>query len=187
MGAAFAASLCVACQAASPAPQSPHAPPARTRWLEAGQELARQGDSVRAEQYLAGAVERGDRPTRALGELLALCIDHGRLNAALGYATRYLERAPSAHLRLLIANLQVALGLMSEARMQARLAIQRPELASEAHLLLSRIEWEGFRDAPRAKEHLQAYRSAEPWGAAEAELRLASIELAEGGKQRPLP
>lgn len=186
VGVALATALCAACQA-NPPPQAAHAVAPRTPWLETGQRLARQGDSVRAEQYLARAMESGDRPTLALGELLKLCIDHGRLNAALGYASRQLQRVPSARLRLLVANLQMALGLMAEARVHARLALAKPELASEAHLLLSEIEWEGFRNAQRSKAHLLAYRSAEPGGAAEAELRLARIELFEARAlgQRP--
>src|SRR5688500_13977040 len=59
--------------------------------LELGLHFARGGDSVRAEQYLAAALDAGADPNQALLPLLKLCIKAGRFEAAAQYAETYVK------------------------------------------------------------------------------------------------
>jgi hypothetical protein len=62
--------------------------------MEEGLSLARAGDLVRAEQYLAESLDRGADPRAVLPTLLRVCVSASRYRAAVTYAARYLERNP---------------------------------------------------------------------------------------------
>src|SRR5262245_35020149 len=62
--------------------------------FEQGRVAAARGDSVRAEQYLTLAIERGFPREKALPLLLESCIASSRLRAALDHAESYLREHP---------------------------------------------------------------------------------------------
>ena len=74
--------------------------------FEIGLAQARQGDLLRAEQYIVAAGNRGyDEPTVAYW-LVRVCVAAGRYHSALDHAARYLRDDPSNwRLRLIVASI----------------------------------------------------------------------------------
>jgi tetratricopeptide (TPR) repeat protein len=159
--------LAVACRAPEPA-QNPRVLGVLDdgrRAFERGRELARLGDSVRAEQYLAAALARGYAPPETLRWLLGVCIQGSRLRAAVHYATPYLAAHPeAARLRYVVATLYLGLAQPLPARDELLELLARAPAYADAHYLLGVIEWEGFGELGRAREHFDAYLARAPGG-----------------------
>jgi predicted Zn-dependent protease len=151
----------------SPTPQSPsgQAEGAARALYERGRELAAQGDSVRAEQYLAAALREGHDWEQALPPLLRVCLTGSRLRAALNYASPYLRAHPDATwLRYLVATVYLGLGQPVHAR-EHLLAIEgQPPYEARTQYLLGQTEWEGFGNAVAATRHFREYLRVEPNG-----------------------
>jgi tetratricopeptide (TPR) repeat protein len=162
---AIAASACHAPAPAS-APSAPSPGDEAQRAFERGRELARLGDSVRAEQYLAAALRGGYQPLETLRWLIGVCSAGSRLRAAIHYAEPYLAAHPeAAGLRYVVATLLLGLGQPLRAReLLLEIAERAPELG-DARYLLGLVEWEAFGDAARAREHFRAYLERAPEGA----------------------
>jgi len=133
--------------------------------FERGVELTREGDSVRAEQYLAASLREGYDWEVALPLLMRVCLGGSRLRAALNHASPYLKKYPDAvWLRYLVATVYLGLGQPLHARQQL-LAIQGlPPYAARTQYLLGQTEWEGFGDATAAARHYREYLRVEPNG-----------------------
>jgi len=133
--------------------------------FERGIALTREGDSVRAEQYLAASMREGYDWEVALPILMRVCLTGSRLRAALNYASPYLKKYPDAvWLRYLVATVYLGLGQPLHAR-EHLLAIQGlPPYEARTQYLLGQTEWEGFGDATAATRHYREYLRLEPDG-----------------------
>jgi predicted Zn-dependent protease len=133
--------------------------------FERGVALSREGDSVRAEQYLAASLSEGYDWEVALPLLMRVCLTGSRLRAALNYASPYLKKYPDAvWLRYLVATVYLGLGQPLHAREQL-LSIQgMPPYEARTQYLLGQTEWEGFGDAQAAARHYREYLRLEPNG-----------------------
>jgi hypothetical protein len=113
------------------------------RTFERGKELARLGDSLRAEQYLARALERGHDPPETLRWLIGVCVDGARLRAAIHYARPHIEAHPEAlRLRYVVATLYLGLAQPLPARAELREIVLRAPRWAEARALLDGVEAE---------------------------------------------
>jgi tetratricopeptide (TPR) repeat protein len=167
-GVLLLSSWLVACSASGPPePQTPsQQDTAAARALfERGIALTREGDSVRAEQYLAASLREGYDWEVALPLLMRVCLTGSRLRAALNYASPYLKKYPDAvWLRYLVATVYLGLGQPLHAR-EHLLAIQGlPPYEARTQYLLGQTEWEGFGDAQAAARHYREYLRVEPNG-----------------------
>lgn len=156
---------CSAAPAAAPAtPETDHAAAAQALF-ERGMQFEKEGDSVRAEQYLAGALREGYDWEQALPPLLRVCLTGSRLRAALNYATPYLKTHPDAvWLRYLISTVYLGLGQPVKAR-EHLLAIQgKAPYQARTQYLLGQTEWEGFGNEVAAAAHYREYLRLEPSG-----------------------
>lgn len=175
---------------------SPAAMPQRTRivserdplgtkdanWFERqGRKAAASGDTVRAEQYLAAALDKGGDASRLLPLLLKVTLSASRLRSALNYAEPQLLLRPSDfRLRLLVATIRFALGQYEDAHHELRrLVLHSPEL-SAGYYLLGLIEADHFENAPAAREHFLTYLRLAPHGRHAAEVRARLSEMASG-------
>jgi tetratricopeptide (TPR) repeat protein len=183
-GAVFAVLAAFGC--ASNTPNLPPAGQVTSRSGEAatlfqrGQDAARRGDSVRAEQYLSLAVDRGYDLERALPLLLQVCLSSSRLRAALDHAEPYLRDHPDAEaLRYLVATIHVGLGQTSEARVELEQLLRANADSSDAHYLLGVLDSDGDVDSARA--HFRTYLDVAPKGerAPEVRSRLAELSIRE--------
>jgi tetratricopeptide (TPR) repeat protein len=146
--------------------------------FEAGRDAAARGDTVRAEQYLSAAIERGYDRGKALPVLLDACLSSSRLRAALAHAEPYLRDHPEDDaLRYLVAIVHMGLGQTSAARMALDELLRRNEKNADAHLVLGILD--SGSEPAGAREHFLAYLEFAPRGerAAEARSRLAELAV----------
>ena len=154
--------------------------------LDLGLLFARAGDSVRAEQYLAAALDSGADPNTALLPLLKLCIQASRLEAAAQYAEIYLKDVTAQReLEMLLGGLFITLDQSEKAILHlSRVTKQYPNHAL-AHFLLGRLLREQERDVELADQHFRAYLKLEPEGNDSGEAR--DSLLRRPSETEPLP
>ena len=168
-------------------PQRPAPAPDATYLVNEGRAAAARGDTVRAEQYIALAIERGYDERRALPPLLSACIRGSRLRAALNHAERYLRDHPhDTALRYLVATIQVGLGDEESGRRELEALLEDEPDHGEALFLLGVLDLD--RDPARARERLRTYLRLQPTGrhAADARVRLRELERRDGEDARLL-
>jgi tetratricopeptide (TPR) repeat protein len=170
---------------ARPSEASAAEPSAAWYW-NAGRAAASHGDTVRAEQYLSLAIERGIDRKKVLPVLLGVCLASSRLRAALDHAKPYLQNNPNDHaLRYLVANIELGLGETDVARSElARIVREEPRHA-DAHYLLGILELESSPDTARSE--LKKYLELAPQGehAGEVRGRLEVLAFEERGPRLP--
>jgi tetratricopeptide (TPR) repeat protein len=156
---------CSAAPAAAPAASASGQSEAARALFERGQALATEGDSVRAEQYLAAALREGYEWREALPQLLRVCLTGSRLRAGLNYAAPYLKAHPDVSwLRYLVATVYLGLGQPQRAR-EHLLAIEgQAPYAARTEYLLGLTEWEGLGNEAAAATHFKEYLRVEPNG-----------------------
>jgi tetratricopeptide (TPR) repeat protein len=145
---------------------------------ERGRLAADRGDSVRAEQYLVMARNRGFDERRVLRALLNVCLSGSRLRGALDHAEGYLRKHPKERgLRYLVATLHLSLQQPDQARIELERLLRLDPQYADAHYLLGVIESD---TAPqRALQHFEKYLSLERKGkhAAEASNRIVELTV----------
>lgn len=148
--------------------------------FQAGRDAAARGDTVRAEQYLSAAIERGYNRAKALPLLLRVCLSSSRLRAALTHAEPYLRDHPEDDgLRYVVAIIHMGLGKTDEARLDLIELLRHDDQNADAHLLLGILE--SRSDAVAARDHFRTYLELAPHGehAGEARSRLAELAVLE--------
>lgn len=169
------------CSSVTPEAQVAPAPSSNAEQAQSlfqrGREAAQRGDSVRAEQYLSLALERGVDAGRVLPVLLRVCLASSRLRAALDHAEPYLRDHPEAEaLRYLVATIHAGLGQTDEARLALEQLLRTNPNSADAHYLLGILDADG--DAPSARAHFRSYLDVAPRGEHAAEVRSRLAELA---------
>jgi tetratricopeptide (TPR) repeat protein len=133
------------------------------------------GDFIRAEQYLAAAMDRGYPADKVVPVLIDVCLVSSRTHAALRHARAHLTSHPQDwRLRYLVASLEYTVGNHEAARAEAeRLLDEHPEQA-EPHYLMALTE----SNQQRAIDHLRRYLEAQPDGpnAVDARARVRALE-----------
>lgn len=144
--------------------------------------LVQAGDSVRAEQYIAAAIDRGFSEEQAMPALMHACVQASRLSAALNYAEPYLARHPGQWpLRLLVASIHMGLAQHERARAELdRVLRDAPEDPPEAHYFLGVLLRDELEDMEGAREHFRRYLALAPEGAHRDEA-LAALPPEERG------
>ncbi len=146
--------------------------------VEMGRKAAARGDAVRAEQYLALAIEQGADRRRVMPILLRACLLSSHLRAALNYAEPYLLDHPEDDsLRYLVATIHLGLGQVAAARRELGLLLQRDGSNADAHYLLGILHAAG--DIETARTHFQqaSLHSKDEGLRTEIRSRLAELQL----------
>ena len=175
---------CGAAPTATPATSQTDPGAAAQALFDRGMQLEKEGDSVRAEQYLAGALREGYDWEQALPPLLRVCLTGSRLRAALNYATPYVKAHPDAvWLRYLISTVYLGLGQPVKAR-EHLLAIEgKAPYQARTQYLLGQTEWEGFENEAAAAAHYREYLRIEPSGLNSREVREWLTQHSEASAQ----
>jgi len=145
-----------------------------------GVAAADRGDSVRAEQYLSLALDRGYPRERVLPVLLKVCLASSRLRAALDHAEPYLREHPEQDaLRFLVANIHLGLGQEEQALTELDRLLRHNPRFEEAHFLHGVLLLE--REPKLSIEAFRTYLDLAPHGAhaPEARSRLSELLLRE--------
>jgi len=134
--------------------------------LELGLRFAKLGDTLRAEQYLAAALEHGAKPDRALLPLLRTCIKAGRIELATQYAETYRQDVSAQReLEMLLSGLYLTLGRNEDARKHLERVTRNFPSYALAHLLLARLLKDSGLELDKADHHFQRYLELDPGGA----------------------
>lgn len=151
-----------------------------------GRLLYSAGDFIRAEQYLAAAIDRGFPEEEAMPALLQACVDASRLVAALQYAEPFLARHPENwSLRLLVASIHMALEHTGRARDELQRVLRdAPQEPPQAHYFLGVLYRDRLEDEDAAAEHFRRYLALAPEGDHREEAQ-AGLPVEEGGSRVP--
>lgn len=177
---ALAATLVTGCAKAPAAPAARTASPKRAESAEDfyrnGREASAQGDALRAEQYLALALQHGYDRGKVVRALVEVCVKSSRLRAALLHAEPYLRDHPEDHeLRYLVATIHWALGEGNIARRQLALLVRLAPNMGAPHYLLGVLDTEENPDG--AIGHFEQYLEVDPGGTRASEVRGRLAEL----------
>lgn len=150
--------------------------------------LGHAGDLIRAEQYLAAAIDRGYPAEQALPPLLRVCVASSRLRAALSHAEPYLQKHPDAwSLRYLVASIHLGIGNMEAARTSLERVITDAPDQPDAYFLLGVVLRDGAGDRPGAARRFERYLELAPDGAHVSEARAALMALRQPPPAAPAP
>ena len=126
--------------------------------FERGRSHADRGEYATAERELAAALAGGYAPARVLPVLLDVCAASRRYQAAVDYATPYLQLHPGDfQLRYRVASLLLELGQYERARSELRSVLATAPNFAPAHYLLAVTLRDYFRDTQEAAAHFSAY------------------------------
>jgi len=194
----WAASLCMltlmsGCQhvAGRGGAHPPHSTPSTTAedLFEIGLLQARQGDLLRAEQYLSAARNLGfDEPT-VVYWLVRVCVAAGRYQSALDHAARYARDNPANwRLRLVVASIYEALGDLERARLELEHIVTAQPASPLIRYRLGMLYLRESPEVRRATGQLEAYLALDPEGAHAAEVEFLLARAREpAGRPRPAP
>ena len=132
-----------------------------------GRLLTEGGDHIRAEQYIAAAIQRGFDEEEAMPALMQACLEASRLVAALQYAEPYLERHPEHwSLRMLIASIHMGLDNHTRARDELERVLRDTgdDPPAQAHYFLGVLYRDPLEDEERSAEHFRRYLALAPDG-----------------------
>jgi tetratricopeptide (TPR) repeat protein len=160
-----ALSACGHSQPAQPRSADPLAAAPVSLLLKRGRAFAAAGDTIRAEQYLVAASNRGARYRDVVPLLLQTCIRGQRFRAALAHAEHYLARRPQDEkLRQMTGVLYLATGAPDRAREALEAVIEDSPDEAEPHYLLAMAHQQMGEHRLAARE-LRAFLDIEPNGA----------------------
>ncbi len=168
---------CASRQGAPTAPTTdPMAGVSGQQLFDAGMQLARAGDLVRAEQYLVASMQRGAPDGQVMPQLVSVCVQASRYRAAVSYAAPYLDAHPRDwRLRYLVGTILAGLDESQAARREIERVLADNDRHAEAHYLLATLLRERFNDPTGADAHYRRYVEIEPAGAHVEEARAGML------------
>jgi tetratricopeptide (TPR) repeat protein len=176
--------LLTACAHRGPVRDPQGRPPAHVDLAMQGMRLAEAGDHMRAEQYLAGALEAGGDVDAVLPSLLRVCVAGERYEAALAYAERYEPDArASAELHLVLAALQLSVGQVDAARRSLEIVLSQQNHA-QAHYLLGDLYYHTLQDYAAADHHYREYLALVPTGRRSENARRLLLKSSTGREEQ---
>lgn len=133
--------------------------------FEEGVWHASHGDSLRAEQYLGAARDRGYAPEMVVAWLVVVCVASNRYRAALDHAARHLRSHPTNWwLKFVVASIHEALGDFEGARTELEQVVLARPAWPLPHYRLGILYHQRFGDSGLAAHHLERYRQLAPDG-----------------------
>jgi tetratricopeptide (TPR) repeat protein len=160
---------------------------AQAELLGQSQVFARAGDWMRAEQYVALALEQGADSARVTRLLVDACVRGQRYRAAAEHAERHLRSHPGdSQLRLVYALLLLGLDQPTSAARELEQLLTLEPANAVAHFVLGSLQREHVRDPVSADNHFRAYLALAPQGAyAERARSLTLIQMSPAGAALP--
>lgn len=151
----------------------------QTRLVARGQAFAAVGDTVRAQEYLAAALEAGADERALTPELITLCVRDGRYRLAVEHAQRYLTRHPrDRRMRFVLGSLYAALGETAEAERELRRVVDadRDSANANANYALAVVLRDQKQAPLEADRYFRAYLRLSPQGEHVEEARASLLE-----------
>lgn len=145
--------------------------------FERGRAFAQIGDFVRAEQYLAAALDAGADPRATLPLLLHACIEGHRYRVALDYAESYLRKHPrDQKLRFVVGSLYAAIGDAPAARQRYETLLRDQPDHADAHYAMAVLLRDELAEWELADHHFREYLRLAPKGEHAEEARASLLQ-----------
>ena len=134
------------------------------RLFERGKGFALVGDSTRAEEYFAAAIEKGGNSREIIPRLLEVCIRDGRYRVAIDYAENHLVKHPEdVETRFVLGTLYAGLGESQKAQSQVAEVIKaRPDESRARYAMAVILRDSG--DLVGSDREFREYLRLEPHG-----------------------
>jgi len=151
--------------------------------VEQGKAFAAVGDTTRAEQYFSTAMARGADESMVVPLIVKVCVNDGRYELAIEYASRYTQKHPSdVRVRYLLGTLYAAIGDRSRARSELEYVVSAKPNDPEPHWALAKVLHDEGKDPNLADGQFREYLRLAPTGTHADEAR-ASITTDEKASQ----
>jgi uncharacterized protein HemY len=145
--------------------------------LDRGKAFAAFGDTTRAEEYLAAALDQGADPREALPLLLQVCVQTGRYRSAIQHAENHLRKHPDdIRTRFVVGTLYVAIGETKDAKSNLETVVSARPDDAKAHYALAVLARDNENDVVGADRHFREYLRIEPNGAHAEEARASLLK-----------
>jgi len=142
-----------------------------------GDAYASLGDSVRAAQYYALAIDNGGDEKAIFPRLLEICIHDRQFRAALYYVENYLRKHPeNSRLRFLAGSLYASVGEAKLARSEYETAVLQDPKNAELRYALGVLSRDHEKNPVGADLAFRAYLELEPRGPHAEEARSSLLE-----------
>lgn len=139
--------------------------PRRAELVEVARILAKNGDRVRAAQYLTLAQRQGVPARTVIPSLIALYTADAQYRLAIDAAESYLRRQPNDHrIRSCLGALYVAVDATSDAIRTYETLVQESPDDAEAHFALASLLNDASASRVRADAHYRSYLALAPAG-----------------------
>jgi tetratricopeptide (TPR) repeat protein len=134
------------------------------------------GDTTRAEEYFAMAIDAGGDENKIIPLLLGVCVQDGRYRVAIGYAENHLRRHPNdVSARFVLGTIYAAVGDAPGAKAELeKVLVARPAEAQAHFALAVLVRDQGDRAA--ADRHFREYLRLAPQGAYAEEARASLLQ-----------
>ena len=145
--------------------------------VDRGRAFAAVGDTTRAEEYLAAAIDQGADPREVLPLLLQVCVQTGRYRSAIQHAENHLRKHPTdMRTRFIVGTLYVAIGETKDAKNALDMVVTAQPDDSKAHYALAVLARDNESDVVAADRHFREYLRIEPNGAHAEEARASLLK-----------
>jgi tetratricopeptide (TPR) repeat protein len=148
------------------------------RLIARGKAFAALGDTTRAEEYYAAALENGGDEREVMKLLLEVCVRDGRYRAAIEYARPYMQRHPDdVRCRYVLGTLYQAVSEPKNARSELEIVVKSLPEEAEPHFALAMVLRDDERDLVAAEDQFREYLRLAPNGnhAEEARASLMAV------------
>lgn len=137
------------------------------------------GDTTRAEQYYAAALEAGAPDTLVTPLLVEVCVRDGRYRAAIEYAAPYLRRHPTdVAMRYALGTLYQGTGDVRGAREQLESVVGKRPDQPDPHYALGILLRDDVSDLVAADDQFREYLRLAPMGVHAEEARASLMRAA---------
>ena len=144
--------------------------------IERGRAFASVGDTTRAQQYFAAALENNGDEQVILPMLLAVCVQDGRYRMAVEYARRYLVRHPrDLGIHFVLGTLYAALEESVDAERELRFVVHNDAENAPVRYALAVVLRDQRNDPLGAHEYFSAYLRLAPGGEHAEEARASML------------
>lgn len=148
--------------------------------LARGRAFAALGDTTRAEEYYAAALEAGGNEKEIMRLLLEVCVRDGRYRAAIEYAKPYVQRHPDdVRCRYVLGTLYQAVSEPKSARSELEVVVRTMPDEPDPHFALATLLRDDERDLVAAESQFREYLRLAPNGNHAEEARASLLRVVQ--------
>lgn len=145
--------------------------------VDRGKAFAAVGDTTRAEEYLAAALDQGAPANEVLPLLLQVCVQTGRYRSAIQHAENHLRTHPGdLRTRFVLGTIYAAIGETKDAKAALESVVEARPNEPSAHYALAVLARDNESDVVSADRHFREYLRIEPEGSHAEEARASLLK-----------